>query len=85
MAWYPVHFFAGCSCRWAILPALLLLACSSASSTRARLHCTEKDAALMVKEAECLSNVGWMCRDYPAEDACPYEDACKATVRERCK
>ena len=84
MGWCPVHRSWGCDCRLAVaLLCLALGACSSAGPRPA--VCNEKDAALMVKEAKCLLEVGWMCRDVPAEEPCPYEDECKRVVRERCK
>lgn len=60
---------------------VLLLACSSS----ARGPCTVRDVELMAHEANCLAYVGEQCADIPLDQPCPYEEQCKAYVRERCK
>jgi hypothetical protein len=58
-----------------------LIACSSAAPA----PCTPRDVQLTAHEADCLLRVKDECAGIPADQPCPFEDACKAFTRERCK
>lgn len=94
--WCPVHFRYGCDCRVArqspvlvclAAYALAVTACTalSCSSSPRPSTCSERDAGLLARETECLMRVGHECAEIPADQPCPFEDECKAWVRERCK
>lgn len=59
-----------------------LIACSSAPAPK---PCAPDDYVLAAHEADCLARVKDECAGIPADQSCPFEDACKAFTRERCK
>jgi hypothetical protein len=57
-----------------------LIACGPRPAT-----CSERDAALLAREATCVARVKTECAGIPIDEPCPFEDSCNAFVRERCK
>lgn len=47
--------------------------------------CTERDAALIATEVDCLARVKSECAGIPLDKPCPFEDECNRKVQERCK
>lgn len=47
--------------------------------------CSERDAALLAREADCLARVKSECAGIPIDEPCAFEDACNAFVSERCQ
>jgi len=84
----PVHFSRGCDCRWArrprLLPIAIVLTSIVACGPRPDV-CSERDAQLMVNEAQCLARVKTECAGIPLDQPCPFEEECKRFTRERCK
>lgn len=69
------------------LPRLLALSFAGAlvACGPRPVTCSERDAALLANEAQCLARVKIECAGIPVDEPCQFEDECKAFTRERCK
>lgn len=82
-------YFAPCQCGCARAACLLatlggLILAGACSSARPAV-CSERDAGLILNEAQCLALVGERCAEVPADKPCAFEEECKGFTRERCK